>query len=93
LGDDAEYVAGLGAKVTAFDLFQTAIDWCHQRFPTSQVNYQAVDLFTAPTEWKFRFDLMEVFFEDSIDELDVMPARRVRIAYTRISSTEATPTS
>ena len=58
LGDDAEYLAKLGAKVTAFDLSQTAIDWCHQRFPTSQVNYQAVDLFTAPSEWKFGFDLV-----------------------------------
>ena len=42
LGDDAEYLAGLGAKVTAFDLAQTAIDWCHTRFPNSPVNYQAV---------------------------------------------------
>jgi SAM-dependent methyltransferase len=58
LGDDAEYLAGLGAKVTAFDLSQTAIDWCHQRFPTSQVNYQAVDLFAAPADWKFGFDLV-----------------------------------
>jgi hypothetical protein len=37
--------------------------------------------------------LTQIFFEDSIDELDVTPARRVRIVYTRISSTEATPTS
>ncbi|WP_309742254.1 class I SAM-dependent methyltransferase, partial [Chamaesiphon sp. OTE_20_metabat_361] len=58
LGDDAEYLAGLGAKVTAFDLSQTAIDWCHTRFPSSKVNYQAVDLFTAPAEWKFGFDLV-----------------------------------
>jgi SAM-dependent methyltransferase len=58
LGDDAEYVAGLGAKVTAFDLSQTAIDWCHTRFPNSQVNYQAVDLFTAPIDWKWGFDLV-----------------------------------
>jgi SAM-dependent methyltransferase len=148
LGDDAEYLAKLGAKVTAFDLSQTAIDWCHHRFPTSQVNYQAVDLFTAPAEWKFGFDLVieiytiqalpanirpqaidlisnfvapngklfvvcrgrdpedacdnlpfpltkdelnrftdngltQVSFEDSIDELDVMPTRRFRIVYTR----------
>ncbi len=58
LGDDAEYLAGLGAKVTAFDLSPTAIDWCHQRFPTSPVNYQAIDLFVAPAEWKFGFDLV-----------------------------------
>ncbi|WP_310481500.1 class I SAM-dependent methyltransferase [Chamaesiphon sp. VAR_48_metabat_403] len=58
LGDDAEYLAQLGAKVTAFDLSQTAIDWCHQRFPHSQVNYQAVNLFTAPADWKLNFDLV-----------------------------------
>ncbi len=58
LGDDAEYLAKLGANVTAFDLSQTAIDWCHQRFPDSQVNYQVVDLFTAPVDWKLSFDLV-----------------------------------
>ena len=58
LGDDAEYLAKLGAKVTAFDLSQTAIGWCRQRFPKSQVSYQAADLFTAPSEWKFGFDLV-----------------------------------
>jgi 2-polyprenyl-3-methyl-5-hydroxy-6-metoxy-1,4-benzoquinol methylase len=58
LGDDAEYLAQLGAKVTAFDLSQTAIDWCHQRFPDSQVNYQVADLFTTPADWKLSFDLV-----------------------------------
>jgi SAM-dependent methyltransferase len=58
LGDDAEYLAQLGAKVTAFDLSQTAIDWCHKRFSNSQVNYQTVDLFTAPADWKLSFDLV-----------------------------------
>ena len=57
LGDDAEYLAGLGAKVTAFDLSPTAIDWCYQRFPDSQVDYQVVDLFAAPAEWVHGFDL------------------------------------
>ncbi len=58
LGDDAEYLAKLGAKVTAFDLSPTAIDWCHQRFPDSKVNYQVVDLFIAPADWKLSFDLV-----------------------------------
>jgi SAM-dependent methyltransferase len=58
LGDDAEYLAQFGAKVTAFDLSQTAIDWCRQRFPQSQVDYQVVDLFTAPADWKLSFDLV-----------------------------------
>jgi SAM-dependent methyltransferase len=58
LGDDAEYLAKLGAKVTAFDLSPTAIEWCHQRFPDSQVNYQVTDLFIAPTDWHHKFDLV-----------------------------------
>lgn len=58
LGDDAEYMAKLGAKVTAFDLSPTAIAWCRQRFPTSSVNYQVADLFTAPAEWIHTFDLV-----------------------------------
>jgi SAM-dependent methyltransferase len=57
LGDDAEYMARLGAKVTAFDLSSTAIDWCRQRFPQSQVDYQVVDLFAAPVDWVHSFDL------------------------------------
>jgi 2-polyprenyl-3-methyl-5-hydroxy-6-metoxy-1,4-benzoquinol methylase len=58
LGDDAEYLAQLGAKVTAFDLSQTAIDWCHQRFLTSEVNYRVVDLFNSPSDWQVNFDLV-----------------------------------
>jgi SAM-dependent methyltransferase len=58
LGDDAEYLATLGATVTAFDLSPTAIAWCKQRFPTSTVDYRAVDLFTAPVDWVRKFDLV-----------------------------------
>jgi SAM-dependent methyltransferase len=58
LGDDAEHLAQLGAKVTAFDLSPTAIEWCHQRFPNSQVNYQVTDLLTAPADWHHHFDLV-----------------------------------
>jgi 2-polyprenyl-3-methyl-5-hydroxy-6-metoxy-1,4-benzoquinol methylase len=58
LGDDAEYLAQLGARVTGFDLSQTAINWCKQRFPASEVNYQVVDLFSAPADWSFNFDLV-----------------------------------
>ncbi|MFN0106407.1 MAG: class I SAM-dependent methyltransferase [Bryobacteraceae bacterium] len=45
LGDDAEYLAAGGALVTAFDLSETAIRWCRQRFPESNVTYQAANLF------------------------------------------------
>lgn len=58
LGDDAEYLAGLGFQVTAFDISSTAIAWCQQRFPDSAVNYQVMDLFNPPPEWHHRFDLV-----------------------------------
>lgn len=45
LGDDAEYLAGRGFAVTAFDISPTAVAWCRRRFPHSPVNYLAADLF------------------------------------------------
>jgi len=45
LGDDAEYLAGLGFAVTAFDISPTAIAWCQQQYPQSPVRYLAADLF------------------------------------------------
>ena len=37
LGDDAEYLTETGMEVTAFDISETAIRWCHERFPDSRV--------------------------------------------------------
>ncbi|NEQ95804.1 MAG: class I SAM-dependent methyltransferase [Cyanothece sp. SIO2G6] len=58
LGDDAELLAKLGFKVTAFDVAPTAIAWCQQRFPNSSVDYQVADLFKLPQSWQQRFDLV-----------------------------------
>ena len=58
LGDDAEYLARLGFQVTAFDISSTAIAWCQQRFPSTQVHYRVVDLFSPPPEWQHYFDLV-----------------------------------
>ncbi|MEM7581659.1 MAG: class I SAM-dependent methyltransferase [Mastigocoleus sp.] len=58
LGDDAEALQKLGLQVTAFDISPTAINWCKQRFPDSQVNYQVADLFNLPPEWNQAFDLV-----------------------------------
>jgi SAM-dependent methyltransferase len=44
LGDDAEYVASHGWRVTAFDVSPAAIAWCRRRFPASSVCYRAADL-------------------------------------------------
>jgi len=57
-GDDAEYVAGLGFEVTAFDISATAIEDARRRFPDSSVEYVAADLLATPAEWAGAFDLV-----------------------------------
>lgn len=58
LGDDAEILARLGFRVTAFDISQTAIAWCRQRFPQSAVDYRVADLLALPATWQRGFDLV-----------------------------------
>lgn len=62
LGDNAEALAGAGAKVTAFDLVARAVDWARRRFPQSAVEYRAADLFAAPAEWRGGFDLVHELY-------------------------------
>ena len=57
LGDDAEWLSGLGFYVTAFDIAPTAIAECYARFPASKVNYLVADLYAAPPEWARAFDI------------------------------------
>ena len=58
LGDDAEYLAGLGCAVTAFDVSETAVGWCRRRFPDSRAAYRVADLFALPAEWRAGFDFV-----------------------------------
>ncbi|MEO0845573.1 MAG: methyltransferase domain-containing protein [Cyanobacteria bacterium J06648_1] len=58
LGDDAELLSELGYQVTAFDISPTAIAWCQQRFPDSQVDYQVADLFSLDPNWQGKFDFV-----------------------------------
>ena len=58
LGDDAELLARWQFDVTAFDLSQTAIDWCKRRYPTSRVKYLQGDLFQPPAEWVGGWDFV-----------------------------------
>jgi SAM-dependent methyltransferase len=58
LGRDAEFVAGLGFDVVAFDISATAIESARQRHPDSPVRYVAADLFDPPGEWLGAFDLV-----------------------------------
>ncbi|MEE2758379.1 MAG: class I SAM-dependent methyltransferase [Candidatus Thermoplasmatota archaeon] len=58
LGDDAEWLSIAGFDVTAFDISQSSIDWCNERFPNSNVEYGVTDLLNPPTEWEQSFDLI-----------------------------------
>jgi SAM-dependent methyltransferase len=58
LGDDAEFIAGLGFQTTAFDISPTAIAAARRRFPSSAVRYQAADLLSPPAAWRHAFDLV-----------------------------------
>ncbi|GIF48004.1 methyltransferase type 12 [Asanoa ferruginea] len=58
LGRDAEFVAGLGFDVVAFDISETAIESARRRHPGSPVRYVAADLFDPPGEWIGAFDLV-----------------------------------
>lgn len=58
LGDDAEFLAGLGYAVTAFDIAPTAITAARDRFPSSTVDYVVADVFAPPADWRSRYDLV-----------------------------------
>ncbi|TCR16052.1 class I SAM-dependent methyltransferase [Streptomyces sp. BK205] len=57
-GDDAEYLAGLGFDVTAFDVSPTAVATAASRFPGSAVTYTVADVLAPPAAWWSRFDLV-----------------------------------
>jgi SAM-dependent methyltransferase len=58
LGYDAEFLAGLGFEVTAFDVAPTAIVAARRQYPGSTVTYLAADLLALPPEWTGAFDLV-----------------------------------
>ena len=58
LGDDAEELARRGFHVTAFDVSAEAIRLCRLRFAGSPVDYQTVDLFHLPSDWRGDFDFV-----------------------------------
>jgi SAM-dependent methyltransferase len=74
LGDDAEALQAFGYNVTAFDISPTAIAWCRNRFPNSQVNYQVADLFSLPESWQSNFDL--VFESKTVQALPIDVANK-----------------
>ena len=56
LGQDAEYVAGLGFDAVAFDIAPTAIRVARDRFRWSPVDYLVADLLAPSAEWHQAFD-------------------------------------
>jgi len=58
LGDDAEALAKLGFGVTAFDIAETAIRRCKERFPDSMVEYRVANLLAPPDAWGKKFDFV-----------------------------------
>lgn len=62
LGADAEFVAGLGYRTTAFDISPTAVDECLRRFPDTTVDYRVADLLSLPSDLLGGFDLVVEIF-------------------------------
>jgi SAM-dependent methyltransferase len=58
LGDDAEELDGRAFDVSAFDISDTAIEWCRRRFPDTRVDYRAADLLALPDDWSRAFGLV-----------------------------------
>jgi SAM-dependent methyltransferase len=58
LGDDAEFIAGLGFATTAFDISATALRAARRRYPHSVVDYRSGDLLNLPGDWLAAFDLV-----------------------------------
>jgi SAM-dependent methyltransferase len=77
LGDDAEFIAGLGFQTTAFDISPTAIAAARRRFPDSLVQYESADLLDSPAAWHQAFDLV---VESLILQALPDPPRRSAIA-------------
>ncbi len=50
LGEDSEYLSGLGFQVDAFDFSPTVIEWCKQIHTERGVNYFVADLLDLPKD-------------------------------------------
>lgn len=57
-GADAEYLAHLGYRATAFDFAPTAIAAARRKHPASTVDYLVADVLHLPPQWQGRFDLV-----------------------------------
>jgi SAM-dependent methyltransferase len=58
LGDDAEYLAGLGFATVAFDVAPSAVRGARARFPESTVDFRVADLLALPADLVGGFDFV-----------------------------------
>lgn len=62
MGDDAIELESLGFQVTAFDVSETAITFCKERFPQSKVDFVQADLLENQSQWMRKYDfVLEIF--------------------------------
>lgn len=59
MGDDAAYLADRSFSVIGFDISETAIALCNQRFNTKDnLTFQQADLLNPPAAWQQHFDFV-----------------------------------
>lgn len=80
LGDDAEALAALGFRVTAFDISATAVEWCRRRFAASHAEYRLADLFSAPADWRGAFDFVFEAYTLQVLPAELRPQAAAQIA-------------
>jgi len=62
MGDDAIELDALGFEVTAFDVSESAITFCKERFPHSKVEFVQADLLENQPQWQKKYDfVLEIF--------------------------------
>jgi 2-polyprenyl-3-methyl-5-hydroxy-6-metoxy-1,4-benzoquinol methylase len=81
MGDDAIKLESLGFQVTAFDVSETAIKYCKERFPQSKVDFVKADLLEDQSQWLRKFDfVLEIF------TVQALPPRYEKEAIRKISN-------
>lgn len=80
LGDDAEEMARRGFDVTAFDVSPEAVAWCRERYPDSDVEYVAADVFAPPADWLAGFDLVVEVYTVQALPLSMRPETAAAVA-------------
>jgi SAM-dependent methyltransferase len=84
LGDDAALLAASGARVTAFDVSPTAVDWARRRHPEVGARWHVADVLDLPRAWHRAFDLVAEVYT-----LQCLPAAARPVAIDALAATVA----